>query len=380
MADGRAHALLGVSAATTIDPLAKALEQVGLRVKVIEPGLVALARMASVTGQLNSEAALLVLVSADGIDVGVMSEGHVLFSRRPLSAAGLEPESETAEPVCSLPTELEKMSRHYVRAFGASEQVRHVIMCGPEDLVRPHAEALEDSRDFQMDLLTIDDAVATALAIPSGDLGTKPVHAVALGAAAGLVGGCGSVAGPNLTSEPEIRRRPLLETLVRALLWPTLAALGIWGAVHFAQGHLENTLAKLHIEADHPSPVETAHRELQMQLIQTEERAARLSELVQNFQDRNWRRLLETIRSCVPDRLWLTQVRLTSERNLTVEGAAYDESLVYQFRRDLEGAPLFESATIVTTASGEQDNAIVTEFSLECTLISSRPAPQASNP
>jgi len=149
---------------------------------------------------------------------------------------------------------------------------------------------------------------------------------------------------------------------------------------YFGQGRLESTLTMLRIEAEQPSPVELQYRELQLRMTQTEQRAARLSELVQKFQERNWKGLLETIRVCVPDRLWLTHVRLTAERQLTIEGAAYDESLVYQFRRDLEGAPLFASATIVTTTSTEHGNTIVTEFSLECTLIAGLSAPEKSNP
>jgi len=380
LADGRTHALLGVSAAATIDPLAKALEQVGLRVTVIEPALVALARMASVTGQLNSKVALLVLADADGIEIGAVSDGHVLVSRRPLLAGGLDSDSPAPERASRLPGELERMSRHYLRTFGTSEEVHDIILCGPADLVRPYAQALENSQDFQADLLRINDAVSTALAVPSDDLAAKEAHVVALGAVAGLVHAGSNVVGPNLTAEPEVRRRPALEGLLRSLLWPTLAAIGIWAMAYFGQGRLESTLTMLRIEAEQPSPVELEYRELQLRMTQTEQRAARLSEFVQKFQERNWKGLLETIRICVPDRLWLSHVRLTAERQLTIGGAAYDESLVYQFRRDLEGAPLFASATIVTTTSTERGNTIVTEFSLECTLIASLPAPEKSNP
>ena len=125
---------------------------------------------------------------------------------------------------------------------------------------------------------------------------------------------------------------------------------------YFGQGRLESTLTKLRIETDQPSPVELKHRELQLRMTQTEQRAARLGELVQKFEERNWRGLLETIRICVPDRLWLTHVRLTAERQRIIGGAAYDESLVYQFRKDVEGATLFESATIVTTTSTRHGN------------------------
>ena len=385
MTDGRDHALLGISPAATINPLAKALEQVGLRVAVIEPALVALTRMASITGQLDSKVGFVVLVDGDGINIGVVLDGHVLFSRRPSPAGdvGSEtpgPQSAGSDRPSSLPRELEKMSRHYVRVFGASEEVRRIIVCGPENLVRPQTSALEDSQDFQADLLRIDDAVSTALAIPLDDLAGKEAHVVALGAAAGLVGECSQVVGPNLTSEPKVRRRPALEALFRAALLPTVAAVGVWGMAYLAEAHLDTTVARLRIEADHPLPVETKYQELQRQLIQTEQRAAHLGELVQKLQDRNWRGLLDTIRICVPDRLWLTRVQLKTEDQLAIQGTAHDESLIYQFREDLEGSPLFESATIISTTSSRRDNTIVAEFSVECMISTGLLKPDASNP
>ena len=379
MNDGRTHGLLGVSAANMIDPLTKALEQVGLLVKTVEPALVALTRMASISGQLNGKVILVVLVDEEGVEIGVVSDGHLLFSRRSSSAPRRAHEADAPTPTPRLPEELARISRHYERAFGAAEEMRQIILCGPADLVRPHAQALEDSPDFRTDLLRINGTVSTTLAVAADDLAEKESHTIALGAAVGLMRGLGQIAGPNLTSEPVVPQRSLLEGLIRLLLWPTLIALGLWGLSCFGLGQLEANLAKLRIEVDHPSPVQTRYRELQLELTRTERRTVHLGELVKRFENRNWTSLLEMIRTCAPEQLWLGHVRLTDERTLGIEGAAYEESLVYQFRKDLEAAPLFESATIATTMSSRLDNTIVIEFSLECIVFGGLPEDETAN-
>lgn len=369
MKDGRIHALLGVAAAAAIDPLTKTLDQLGLRVEVIEPALVALTRMASLSGQLNGQTALLVLVDREGIDIGAVSNGHVLFSRRPQPSSdpGLEP--PTADQAARLPRELQKMSRHYVRVFGPDHDARTILVHGAEDLIRPYIQTVEGSPDFQTDVLKLNDSLGQKLALPAEDLVSRGSFAVAIGAVAGLISDESNVVGPNLTSESVVKRPPLLEALARSLFWPTLAAILVWCGVWFAVGNLEDAVAKLRIEADHPSPVEIKYRDLQMLLTQNEQRAANLGKLVHAFEDRHWKQILGTIRNCVPDRLWFTRTRLTSERHLIIEGGAYDVSLVYQFRENLQGAPLLDNATIVTTTNTRHGNTIVTEFSLECVVL-----------
>ena len=385
IADSRVHGLLAVSTANTIDLLTSTLRQVELRVMVIEPALVALTRIGSITGKLSdSKVSFVLLVDSDGIEIGVVLDGHVLFSRRPPLTACLRPdaqglESGGADRPSSIGRELERMSRHYMRAFGVSDEVRHVNICGPEDLVRPYVSALENSQDFQADILRIDDTASTALSITSDDLTGKEAHAVALGAAAALVTECSDVVGPNLTSESEVRRRPPWEALFRAICWPTVVALGIWGVAYLAQGHLDDKVARLRFEVDYPSSVEAKHRELRMQLAQAEQRALQLNELVQKLPERSWRELAETVRICVPARLWLTHVRLAGEGQLSIEGAAYDEALIQQFTKNLEDSPIFESVTLITQSSSRHDNTIVTEFSVECTIISDLPGTDASS-
>lgn len=376
MEDGRSHALLAVSAATTIDPLVKSLEQIGLSVEVIEPAIVALTRMASVSGCLGEHASMLVCFDDDGIEIGVVCGAKLLFTRRPMTppATGID---EPHNPVSQdLARELRRISRHHVRVFGAAEEVRHIVLCGDEQLVEPHAQSLR-AGDYNLDVLTVDGKAANALSLTESDLAiVGPACAVAIGALTGLVTQGHHAIGPNLTCEPKVERRSLVASLLPTFLWPTLIATMIWGGVHLTQGRLEQKLAKLRIEADHPSPVETTYRELQMQVTQIEQRTARLGELTHAFAKRDPTALLEMIRLCVPHRLWLRHIRVKGERQLRIDGAAFAEDTIYEFRDYLEGAPLFENVTIVTTSKSRDGSTLVTEFSLECGVI---PAPAETN-
>ena len=366
--DGRAHALLGISSAGTIDPLVKALEQVRLSVEVIEPALVALTRLAGANGQLPDEASMIVFVESDGIEIGVVSQGHVMFSRRPICAAVAESAAAESRPPCNLPRELDRIARHYARAFGYSQEVRRLLLCGEEALIGPHAEALQSAGEYEFEVLRIGEQVGAVLSVPETDVAGGQSFPIATGTLAGLTDS-GELVGPNLASEREVQRGSLIAALLPTFLWPTLIATAIWAGVHVTQGHLEQKLTQLRIEADHPSEVETRHRELMMQAARGEQRVAQLEELIVTFGTRNPAPLLKMIRTCVRDKLWLHRVRLEADNQLRIDGAAYEEKAIYKFREDLEQAPLIESATIVTTSKSQGGAALLTEFSIECSVL-----------
>lgn len=369
--DGRVHALLGISSAGTIDPLVKALEQVGLSVEVIEPTLVALTRLAGANGQLRDAASMIVSVESDGIEIGVVSQGHVLFSRRPVCAAAAESATSDSRPICDLPRELDRIARHYARAFCDSQEMGHLLLSGEEGLIGPHVEALQSAGEYEFEVLRVGEQVGAVLSVPEADLAGEQSCPIATGALAGLTD-TGELVGLNLASEREVQRGSLIAALLPTFLWPTLIALALWAGVHFTQGHLEQKLAQLRIEADHPSPVETRYRELRMQAVKFDQRVARLEELIGAFGTRNPAPLLETIRICVGDNLWLSRVRLEADDQLRIDGAAYEEKAIYRFREYLEQAPLIESATIVTTSKSQDGPALLTDFSLECSVLFER--------
>ena len=142
-----------------------------------------------------------------------------------------------------------------------------------------------------------------------------------------------------------------LKPFLRVLFWPTLIAVAIWAGISLFEDHLQSRLDKIRIEVEHPSPVETTYKRLQMELIHLDRLAERLDKLTRKFRNRQWSGLLHTIRICVRDRLWLSSVQVTAQGRITIQGTAYKESLIYQFSKDLEGAPLFEKVTITATTS-----------------------------
>lgn len=369
--DGRSHGLLGVSAAGTLDPLTALLAQFGLRTRLIEPALISLARVASFAGQLGEEPAVLVSVEAGSVGIGVIHGGHVLFSHRLAGAPSEHSDGRAPDRPSDLPRMLARISRYSARIFNWTEDLRQVVLCGPEEDTRTQAQSLKDSGRFDVIPLRLGEAFGQTVAGRSGDLAAKQTQAVALGAAAGLVESENAVRGPNLVSEPKVQRRSLIETSVRSMIWPTLAAFVLWGVVCLAQGRLDKSLDRMRIEAEHPSPVETTHKELQMKLVQYEQRAEHLGELIGHVPDHHYEQIIDMVRICVPNRLWLTRVRMGADGHLSIMGAAYDEALIYQFRQYLDGAPHFEGVTISSTSDGRQGAVLVMEFTIECQVAAS---------
>ena len=374
LGDGRVHGLLGISSASTIVPLADCLEQLALKVTVMEPALTSLVRLASVGGRLEAPETFIVWVDSATIEIGLVSGGHLLLSHHTSSAARRCQQPDSATPVSSVDTsdlcrQLERMSRYYLRAFDAPKPVQNVLLCGASNQIEPLIPILENSADLRTGTLKMDDPTTTALGVTGDDLAGNETHFAATGAFAALRTNDNCIVGPNLASAPQDQRRPQLEALVRALIIPTVVAAAIWGFALFGQAHLEAKVARLRIEVEYPSSVEAKYRELQLDLIVIEQRAGRLAELVERNRYRHWKELMETIRISVPDRLWLTRTRLSSNGNLSVEGATYDESLIYEFASNIEGSPIFASASIMTETSSRRENAIIQEFSIECVLL-----------
>ena len=162
----------------------------------------------------------------------------------------------------------------------------------------------------------------------------------------------------------------MLEEVFRACILPTLLAVGIWAIVSFAQNTQASAVSKLRIQVEHPSMVEAKHRELQMQVMQSQKRASNIQELGNKLKNKHWSDVLDMIRICVPERLWIRRFRQISESQMSIDGTAYDETLVYDFSKYLEDSPLLENVNIITTTSARDVNVIITEFTLECSVTS----------
>ena len=374
LGDGRVHGLLGISSMSTIVPLADCLKQFALNVTVIEPALTSLVRLATVAGRFEGQETFIVWVDSATIEIGLVSGGKILFSHHTSSTAPMGPQPDDSDPASSIESsdlcrQLERMSRHYMRAFDAPKPVQDVLLCGASNLISTITPVLENSAGLRTRTLKMDDSTIAALGVAGDGLVGNESHLAAIGAFAALRTNDDGIVGPNLASAPQDKRGPQFEALVRALIIPTLVAAAIWGLAFLGQAHLEAKVAKLRIEVEHPSFVEASYRELKIELIIIEQRTARLAELAESNQYRHWKELMETIRISVPDRLWLTRTRLSADGNLSVEGATYDESLIYEFANNIEGSPIFASASIMTETSSRRENAIIQEFSIECVLM-----------
>jgi type IV pilus assembly protein PilN len=79
-------------------------------------------------------------------------------------------------------------------------------------------------------------------------------------------------------------------------------------------------------------------------------------------------RIMETLSSAVPGRLWLTEFKEASG-NLTISGVAVDNQTVAEFLKALSGSPYFADVDLVETTQMEQDGVSLKKFSLRAQVL-----------
>jgi len=366
--DGRLHAVFAVASAATIDPLVKAVEQLGLRVRIVEPSLVSLLRLTAIDHYENPGAAILIHADTGGMELGIALDDQLVFSRRVSASRFNDNDSPSEEPDFDLPREIAKASRHYLHVHGATDNIRRVILFAGSERQSHYLHQLNAvAQEFQVEAHAFSQLAAESLDIDHEDAANADEHSSAIGALAGLLG-VNNVTGPNLVSESQSREQSAVETLARSLIIPTIVAFSIWATTLLAGGHLASASADLRAQLDLPSAIATQYRESQLDLARLEQRSTYLGALVAQFSERDWKAFLDMVRICVPQGLWLSRIHVTNTGHIAIEGAAYRESLIYEFSEYLAKSPLFHEATIVTTTATRYGNSFVTEFSLECSF------------
>jgi type IV pilus assembly protein PilN len=84
-------------------------------------------------------------------------------------------------------------------------------------------------------------------------------------------------------------------------------------------------------------------------------------------------RIMETLSSAVPARLWLTEFKEASG-SLTISGMAVDNQTVAEFLKALSASPYFANVDLVETTQIEQDGVSLKKFSLKSQIFY-QPAP-----
>lgn len=79
-------------------------------------------------------------------------------------------------------------------------------------------------------------------------------------------------------------------------------------------------------------------------------------------------RIMESLSSATPARLWLTQFR-EAGGNVTIDGLAVDNQTIAEFLRALSGSAYFDDVELIETAQTNQAGVALKRFSLRSKLI-----------
>jgi type IV pilus assembly protein PilN len=86
-------------------------------------------------------------------------------------------------------------------------------------------------------------------------------------------------------------------------------------------------------------------------------------------------RVMESLSSATPPKLWLTQFRETGG-NLSLDGLAIDHQTIADFLKALSKSVYFKNVDLVETTQIQQDNVPLKKFSIKSTLVYEPSPPQ----
>jgi Tfp pilus assembly protein PilN len=197
------------------------------------------------------------------------------------------------------------------------------------------------------------------------DAASSPEYAAALGAA--LIGiRAGQPLSVNLIDPRKSQGGIALLPALARTLWPVAAmvtiALGGVGVVHWESRRyhaLESELALL-------EPQQTVARLLRIRALKEKQEIAHLLRIAQLVRTQNWHQLSTTISQCMPEDVWLDDMRVDGQGRLQLVGASFTEDGVFEFVRWLEKLPGLEHVALSGTRPTRLDIGPATQFDVRC--------------
>jgi type IV pilus assembly protein PilN len=86
-------------------------------------------------------------------------------------------------------------------------------------------------------------------------------------------------------------------------------------------------------------------------------------------------RVMESLSSATPPKLWLTRFRETGG-NLALDGLAIDHQTIADFLKALSSSAYFKNVNLVETTQIQKDGVPLKKFSIKSTLVYESPPPQ----
>jgi hypothetical protein len=351
------RAMLAVANDRVLIAICDSLERAGLQVAGIEPALVSLCRLIGQLGADGEHPALVVRGDERGVEVGISYGGQLLLDYRP---AARQAKEQAGEIIGSHLHRLQRYCERYVRVDGGKLQT--VYVSGDESLLK----MVESGLHSNLSVRSLSPPAIDARWELASSADAAPEFAAAIGAASLALAKQQSDFHVDLLDRRRAQNRVALAPALARTLWPAAAVLLLslfgLGAVQYEKyrhGKLEEELAAL-------EPQQAEARHLRMRSVSDKQEVAYWQEITKGVRTTNWNELSTAISQCLPQDVWLDDVRVDAQGRLQLVGASFTEDGVFQFVRYLEQLPGLHHVALGGTRPTRLDVGPATQFDVRC--------------
>lgn len=359
------HALVTVTNQRTLALLVEAAESAGLVVEVVESALVALSRLHGLLDPDEASATILAQIDEAQFEIGVARGGQLLLEYRPSSNAKADRLGEVVDD------HHDRLKRFCQRQYGsAPTDLEQMWLVGEPGQV---AAAKVDTRvGLKTGVLPLS-RIAEFWA-----LSEETEITAEMGAALGLalrdrqeeIG-----VSPNLMDEILAQaKEPIRPFLIRAAM-PIAAALLVAASLWLVNLEQQAELSALRSQVEAAKPAHMRGKRLSKELSDVAMEIQHLSRLEANMPERKLTPLVQEVGFCLPDDVWLKELKFDDRGAVLVAGASYTEGSVYDLVRYLEEAPTFHNVALRGTGVEHTPQGPATSFGID---LESATAMQAS--
>lgn len=358
------RAMLAVANDRILNSIIEAFHRAGLPVLAVEPALVSLCRLAGQLGADAQQPALVVRGDERGVEVGISLGGQLLLDYRPAARHAKE---QAGDIIVSHLHRLERYCERYVRISGG--QLKSVYVSGEPALIEMVERGVRAGPSLQVLPLTPQSLDSRWRLM---DEANSPEFAAAMGAA--LLGTPLNRDSdhPNLLQRQKMLGRRALLPALATTLWPAaavllLSAVGLVG-LQIKMMHarrLEAQLAAL-------EPQQSEARMLRLTGLTHRQEIAHLERIAERIHAPNWNQVATMISQCLPEDVWLDDLRVDDQGRIQLVGASFSEDGVFEFVRWLEQLPVIDHVALSGTRPTRLDVGPATQFDVRCDFAGNR--------